>query len=353
MTTQTLPKLETAIETNESASDISVLKTLSMPNGQKSIPTPYVYEIERRSLNSIERQFVTECVGYQDIDGKELPSGAEIFSSIESHPDYYVGSAEENLLSENSFVDLPDDSIITEFGPGDGQKSKLIFEGNGESSGLKYQAIDVSSDFLRMTSNKISSFSNLREAPVTLCDDFFVASHGFERANVGLFLGTTISNFNPEDGLTLLRHLRTSFMKERGVLYLGQDGNHNSETLEYCYDDRSKYTAMFVMNSLIQLRRDCAPDLDLNSFSYKAFFDNHEQVMRMGVLSERDQIINFHGEQIAFMDGEFIQVGQSRKYSADTIHDMAREVGYEVEGVISSPENVNIHKLRVMGGLGR
>ena len=56
-------------------------------------------------------------------------------------------------------------------------------------------------------------------------------------------------------------------------------------------------------------------------------------------------------ESIFHKEGEFIQIGQSRKYARHTIAEMAERAGFTTEYVVSSPQDVNIHRLRVAKGL--
>lgn len=346
MTTALAKQVRTLPETDKSA-----ITSLAKPFGEKSIPTSYVYGIERTVLTPIERAFMENKVGYTHFEGETLASGAEIFSRIEGHDDYYVGSAEEQLLENCGVVRLADGAVITEFGPGDGQKADIILGRNQDRRDVQYQAIDISQDFLDMTADRLQAQQALARPPRTLCDDFFTATHGFDRADVGLFLGTTISNFDPEEGVRLLHHIRRSYMSEDGVLYIGQDGNRNMESLLKCYDDSDKHTAAFVMNSLRQIARDHAPDLGLNDFRYHAFFDTESEAMRMGIISEKLQTQTIAGEEVTFGEGEFIQIGQSRKYARHNITDMAERAGFTTEYVVSSPQDVNIHRLRVVKGL--
>lgn len=346
MTTALAKQVHALPETDKSA-----ITSLAKPFGEKSIPTSYVYGIDKTVLTPIERAFMENTVGYTHFEGEALASGAEIFSRIEGHDDYYVGSAEEQLLEDCGVVRLADGAVITEFGPGDGQKADIILGRNENQRDLRYQAVDVSQDFLEMTARRLQGHRSLGQSPRTLCDDFFTATHGFERADIGLFLGTTISNFDPEEGVRLLHHIRRSYMSEDGVLYIGQDGNRDITSLLKCYDDSDKHTAAFVMNALRQIARDHAPDLDLNNFRYQAFFDEEMEAMRMGIVSETAQIHSIAGETIAFGEGEFIQIGQSRKYARHTIAEMAERAGFTTEYVVSSPQDVNIHRLRVAKGL--
>lgn len=319
----------------------------TQPVGQKFIPTPYVYERAGVALRSEETQYFLDEVGSRDVRNGRILSGADIFSRIEEHADYYVGRAEEGLLSRRELKLLRSGDVVTEFGPGNGRKSLRFLQENGNACGATYQAIDVSEDFLDMAVREVKGAGVQRTR--TCCDDFFTSAHGFTRADVALFFGTTISNFDPPLAISLLRHMRASYLKNDGVLLLGQDGNQDAETLQRCYDDSGKHTATFVMNALRQVRRDHAPEMFLHDFAYKAYFDRDEQTMRMGIVSKANRIVCVDGVAVQFAKDEFIRVGQSRKYPTHAIKAMAAEAGYITRGVVSSPEGMNIHILKPEG----
>lgn len=328
----------------------SLLEGLTQPLGRKSIPTPFIYELETTSLDREERDFFENHVGYRFLEGDTMPSGAALFSRIVTDPDYYVDRAELSLLEREEAIPVRDGDTVTEFGPGDGHKTAHYLNRAPHARGVTYQAVDVSQDFLDMTGEKIRALPQLAQTPRLRCRDFFAQAHDLERANVILFLGTTISNFEPELAVKLLRHIRDACLKDNGVLMIGQDGNQDIGTLQNCYDDRRKHTAAFVMNGLRQLRRDAAPGLNLQGFRYKATFDQTIHVMRMGIESLAAQRVYVGGCPVDLAPGEFIQVGQSRKYPASAITAMAGKAGFVPETIVSSAENVNLHMLRCAGG---
>lgn len=322
-----------------------VLEALAQPTGKKSIPTPYIYDIGTVKLDSCEQQFVAATIGYRPDAGDVMPSGATLFSRIVSDPDYYVDRAERDLIGQN-IIKFPRAAVVTELGPGDGHKTSLIFNQQVAPEEILLQVIDVSGDFLSATISPLQQRINFRHTPRTCEGDFFKAVHSFEKADMVLFLGTTISNFEPHIAEQLFAKIANDYLKPNGVLVLGQDGNQNIETLQYCYNDRRNHTAAFVMNGLRQIKRDLVPDLDLGGFRYHAFFDSEAQVMRMGIRCVKPATHNVGDEIIRFNIGEFIQVGQSRKYPAAAVRAMAQKAGFTPLQTASSPENVNIHFLK-------
>ena len=318
--------------------------SLMQPEGHKSIPTPYVYERPSVELTDQEKAYFINEVGSRlRFQGNVMPSGAALFAEIESHDDYYIGEEESELLSIIPLHSDKKDVVITEFGPGSGRKTfPYVKRHHNLSPNLSYQAIDVSQDFLDMT---MEGYKKLNIPTRSCCGDFLKAVHGFKPADLGLFVGTTIGNFEPEIAINLLRHMRTSFMKPGGLLLLGQDGNQDPTTLQYCYDDRSKITATFVLNALCHLKRDQAPDLCLSNFSYKAYFDPASHTMYMGIVSKVKQTVEIAGIDVEFAADEFIRVGQSYKYPSPLMRIMAAEAGFEPTDVYSSRRGVNIHVL--------
>lgn len=322
-----------------------MLEELLRPAGEKSIPTRLIYELERTALAEDERAYFEEDLGYAFLENGDMPSGATLFSRIVADPDYYVDRAELSILSQDDAPLLHDGQVVTEFGPGDGHKTAFYLENSG-ARGITYQAVDVSQGFLDMTADRLRKGPCLSREPRLCCDDFSAAASRLQPADVLLFLGTTISNFEPSEAAALLHYIHDRCLNENGVLLIGQDGNQDEATLQNCYDDRRKHTAAFVLNGLRQLRREAAPLLNLHNFGYKAQFDAAAHVMRMGIESRIDQTVRLGGNMIVFERGEFIQVGQSYKYPGAIIGRMAQKAGFACEGLTSSREGVNLHKLR-------
>jgi uncharacterized SAM-dependent methyltransferase len=317
---------------------------LLLPAGEKRIDTSFVYEVEEAMLTLEESQYFINRVGSRDIKDRIMPSGAELFARIEQHPDYYVGSSEEKLLSQLPLNLLSNDSIVTELGPGDGKKAQILFSRNHHLTGIRYQAIDTSQDFLDMTGQKLAAYSDI--ALRMHCGDFFTAPKAFDRADTVLFLGTTISNFDRETSEKLLALIKSDYLREGGVLVLGQDSNHDQARLQRCYNDGDKHTATFVLNALRAIKRLSLPSLDLNNFEYHAFFDKAHETMRMGIRVKRDSTIQSEFGPISFEEGELISVGQSRKYSIDSIKQMAKGAGFNSIHTLSAETGVNIHTIR-------
>ncbi|HEY8191506.1 MAG TPA: L-histidine N(alpha)-methyltransferase, partial [Alphaproteobacteria bacterium] len=222
-----------------------------------------------------------------------------------------------------------------------------IFAAQPARNMLRYQAIDVSGDFLAAAGAEVLRVAaGMKIPPLTCRGDFMSAAHGFDPADVVLFLGTTISNFEPEAAALLLARIAADYLKPGGLLVIGQDGNQDAESLSHCYDDRRHHTAAFVMNGLRQIRRDILTNIDLSQFRYRAQFDRESRMMRMGIESKADQAYDIDGQAVDFAAGEFIQVGQSRKYTGDEVREMAAAAGYAVVKSAASPEGVNLHFFR-------
>jgi len=327
----------------------AIIFGLNRPFGEKTIPTAYIYSIGECALDAAEESFFRNDVGYREIENARLVSGASLFARIVADPDYYVDRAEIALIEKHG-LPLAGKRIITELGPGDGHKTALILGRTVPGEDPVYQAIDVSRNFLDETIRKVArTRPRIAGASRTCCGDFFTAAHGFAPADMVLFLGTTISNFEKDKAHELLRTIARVFLKPGGLLVIGQDGNRDMETLQRCYDDGRKHTAAFVMNGLRQIRRDFLPDIELAGFRYRARFDEGRGAMMMGIESLRDQRVRIPGGEISFLRGEFIRAGQSRKYLAADIREMAESEGYTALCAATEPPGVNLHIFRNAG----
>lgn len=341
----------TRVALSNAANAHALLKGLTQEFGQKTIPTSYIYSLPSVILTEEEKAFFKEKVGYKIGLNNSLPSGAGLFAQITHDPDYYVGKVEDQLILRRKADKLFKGAVVTEFGPGDGTKTLHYLNHSKNAEDITYQAIDVSEGFLTMTSALLEGNKKILNRPVTCCADFFKASVPFQKADTVLFLGTTVSNFDPTQTQNLLETIRNKYIKEGGFLLLGQDGNQDKESLNLCYDDRHKNTAAFVMNGLRQIRRDFLPQLDLNAFEYEAHFQERTHTMRMGIRCLKNFSVSSDDfSRISFAEGEFIQVGQSRKYPAGFVGKLLAQAGFKTECVLSSAQNYNLHVAQAIKG---
>lgn len=318
---------------------------LNQSSGHKWISTDYLYSGDILELDSYELDFVRGGLGYTQFEENLLPSGSEIFSRMTRHTDYYLSRAEARLLTGERGPRLKDGDTTTEFGPGDGRKTRAIFAQNSDVHKLMYQAIDTSREFLDITATTLESLPNLRIGQL-LANSFLSPNETLNRADSVFFFGSTISNFNLDEATSLLHHIKTEYLKEGGSLYLGQDGNQDVTSLSRCYDDSDSLIAIFCLGALLRIRRHYMRGLDLRRFSYHFRFNQEDHSAQCGIVSDSDHHALFCGAPIHFKRGEWIRIILSYKHPLSSIRQIATSSGFRLEETISSREGVRVHRLR-------
>ena len=182
--------------------------------------------------------------------------GSALFDAITHLPEYYLTSAETEILRESGWeiVRVLDEPIdFLELGSGSAVKTRLLIgEALRVQGSLRYSPIDISTSALRTSSLA------LVEAYPGLCvrayagDYFDVLASGMlqlQRRTLAMFMGSNIGNYEPADAARVLGLLASALRPGDGLL-LGTDLKKDPATLELAYDDPVGVTAAFNKNVL-------------------------------------------------------------------------------------------------------
>jgi L-histidine Nalpha-methyltransferase len=268
--------------------------------------------------------------------------GSRIFEHITQLPEYYPTRTERSILA--SYCDeiiaaaCPDRSEavrLVELGAGTASKTTLLLDAAARlQTEVLYAPVDVSSDALDVACETIAA--SLPE----VCISPIVANYvthpphleSFDGATLGLYIGSSIGNFTPEEARRILRNLRSQ-LQSGDALLLGVDMVKDEPTLVAAYDDRDGVTAEFNLNMLHRLNRELDADFDPASFRHRVLWNRAHSRMEMHLESTRDQRVRIAPAQldVYFEAGERIHTENSYKFTDATIRTLLRDGGFEFE----------------------
>ena len=268
--------------------------------------------------------------------------GSQIFERITQLPEYYPTRTERNILTSCS------DAIITaacpdklepvrlvELGAGTASKSTILLDSAVRlQSEVLYAPVDVSSAALDIACETIATL--LPE----ICLSPIVANYvthppqleAFNGTTLGLYIGSSIGNFTPEEARTILRNLRGQ-LQTGDALLLGLDMVKDESTLVAAYDDADGVTAEFNLNMLQRLNRELGANFNLARFRHRALWNRAESRIEMHLESTRDQYVHIEAADldVYFAKNERIHTENSYKFTDASIHILLGAAGFEVE----------------------
>jgi L-histidine Nalpha-methyltransferase len=206
--------------------------------------------------------------------------GSALFDAITRLPEYYLTSAEAEILTEWGWqvvrlLDAPVDFF--ELGSGSAVKTRLLIgEALRVQTELCYSPIDISTQALRQSSLAlVESYPGLRVR--AYAGDYFdvLESHAVRlgRKTLAMLMGSNIGNYEPQEQRELLRLLGAALRPGDGLL-LGADLKKDRATLELAYNDPTGVTAAFNRNLLARINRELAGNFDLRNFDHVAHYDD-------------------------------------------------------------------------------
>jgi len=268
--------------------------------------------------------------------------GSRLFERITQLAEYYATRTERSILSR--FCDAiitaacPDESEpvrLVELGAGTASKTAILLDAAVRlRSDVLYAPVDVSSDALQVASDTIAS--SLPEVSVEPIVANYVENppqlESFGGATLGLYIGSSIGNFSPEEARTILRNLRGQ-LEAGDALLLGTDMVKDEPTLLAAYDDRDGVTAEFNLNMLHRLNRELGADFNPARFRHRVLWSPLHSRIEMHLESTHNQVVQLAAAQLDchFVKGERIHTENSYKFTSETIRSLVADAGFDVE----------------------
>ncbi len=262
--------------------------------------------------------------------------GSALFEAITRLPEYYLTSAESEILSEWGWqivrlLDAPVD--LLELGSGSAIKTRIVIgEALRAQTELCYSPIDISTQALRASSLAlVDGYPTLRVR--AYAGDYFdvLESHAvrFERKTLAMFMGSNIGNYEPGEARTLLGLLGAALRPGDGLL-LGADLKKDPATLELAYDDPTGVTAAFNRNVLARINRELGADFDPRNFTHVARYDQARGSVDSFLQARRraEVYVRALDLRVVVGAGEPIHTEFSYKFSDADILELGRAAGF-------------------------
>ena len=268
--------------------------------------------------------------------------GSRIFERITQLPEYYPTRTERGILARCCDAILaaacPDKAValrLVELGAGTASKTTILLDASLKlQSEVLYAPVDVSPDALKVARELIAT--SLPEVDVSPIVANYVTHppqlESFNGTTLGLYLGSSIGNFEREEARTILRNFRGQ-LQSGDALLLGVDMVKDEPTLVAAYDDRDGVTAQFNLNMLHRLNRELDANFDLARFRHRALWNPAQSRIEMHLESTRDQRVRIAAADldVGFAKGERIHTENSYKFTDATIRDLLLDSDFEVE----------------------
>jgi dimethylhistidine N-methyltransferase len=294
----------------------------------KRDPLAGLAEDVRRGLSSKPKRFLPKYF-YDQL-------GSQLFEAICLLPEYYLTRAENEILeryADEIVSSLDGNTTLLEMGSGSASKTRLIIEALlRKQPDLLFMPVDISASALD-SSSRILLQSYPQISVEAYAADYFAGLAELRKTprarTLALFLGSNVSNFDPEEALKFLRALR-QVLREGDALLLGADLKKDKQVLEAAYNDALGVTAAFNLNVLARINRELGGTFDLRAFQHRAFYNEAVGRVEIYIESMRKQtvVISQLEMEVQFGEGEQIHTENSYKYDLSDIAKLADETGF-------------------------
>lgn len=302
---------------------------LTIRNLVKRDPLANLADDVRKGLTAQPKRFLPKYF-YDEL-------GSQLFEAICLLPEYYLTRAENEILqrySDEIVASVEGQKTLVEMGSGSASKTRLVIEALlREQSELLFMPVDISATALESSSRiLLQSYPRLRIEAYAA--DYFAGMAELGKKQRGrtlaLFLGSNISNFDPEDAHRFLKAMR-NVLDKGDALLLGADLKKERHILEAAYNDALGVTSAFNLNVLARINRELGGNFELRAFRHHAFYNEalgRIEIYIESLLNQRVQIAKLDLEA-EFSVGELIHTENSYKYDQAGIEELAAACGFE------------------------
>lgn len=274
-------------------------------------------------------------------------AGSALFEEITRLPEYYLTRAEQTIFdlhAEAILARAGEALTLVELGAGSGEKTRTLIRAVlHRQTRATYIPVDVSRAALEMVSTALRrDFTALEVVPLE--GRYRIALQPLrerpERKLV-LFIGSSIGNFDPAEGVALLKDVRAALGSGDGLL-LGTDLRKDPAVLVPAYDDASGVTARFNLNVLVRINRELGANFAVDQFRHVAEWNDAASRMEMHLesLCEQEVRIDALQMQIRFRAGERIHTENSYKFTQERVDWLLQESGFERVETWSDPQGL-------------
>jgi len=312
--------------TTESKSEANGVRVLNRLDGKYKAGISYDAQL---GLTASQKRI--PCKYFYDARGSGL------FEEICRLPEYYPTRTELSILKTiapgimNGFLHKD----LVELGSGATAKIRILLDAAGRlnRASMRYIPVDISESAIAGACDALPSlYPELQVLGIVA--DF---THQFdaipiERPSMICFLGGTIGNMELEESVAFLRGISQNLKSDDRVM-VGFDMVKERSILETAYNDSQGITADFNKNILGVLNNQLGADFDERYFDHLAYFNKAESRIEMHLVANRDVRVNIRsiGLEMEMKKGETIHTENSRKFTRESIEDMACQAGLAVQ----------------------
>ncbi len=264
--------------------------------------------------------------------------GSALFEAITELPEYYLTRTEFQILQERSSeiaqaVGTP--VSIIELGAGTATKTGTLLRAFARRQmRVRYFPVDISSAALADAKKRIGEQcpdAVVRPVVADFSDGFHFLREISGRKLV-LYLGSSIGNFDWNDGVEMLRRVREQ-LQPGDSLMLGTDMVKSAELLVPAYNDAQGVTEEFSKNVLARLNRELGANFDLDSFRHIVEWVPSRSRMEIFLESVRPQKVTLCLPRLTIQlrNGERIHTENSHKYTLEMVERMLCISGFRLE----------------------
>ena len=268
--------------------------------------------------------------------------GSKIFQKIMSMPEYYLTDSEYEIFETQSDRILSMLSSwnhkhfdLVELGAGDGLKTAVLIKSFLKKGvNFKYVPVDISEEAIRQIETKMNNeFPQLITSAMT--GDYFEVLHDLNYCEtcprLSLFLGSNIGNYTEEESEVFFRKIAEA-VKPGDMILTGFDLIKDPDLILKAYNDPHGYTRDFNLNLLKRINRTLNANFDISKFRHHAVYNPESGEAKSFLVSIEDQqvILGNSETEISFSKWETIHTEMSRKFSLDSIKNLAENTGFKL-----------------------
>ena len=266
--------------------------------------------------------------------------GSELFEAICKLPEYYLTRAETEIITDHAedIAALFEEPVsLLELGSGSAIKTQLIIKALlARQPNLLFATIDISQSALEESALELlQAHKDLEFIGVAAPYEVGLAhlQREITEPRLALWLGSSVGNFRPDEAIPFLRKIASALSGEADRLLIGMDLHKDRQILERAYDDSKGITAAFNLNLLYRINRELGGRFDLTRFVHRATYDENLGRVEMHLVSLVAQTVSIDDLelQIDFAAGETIHTENSHKYRLESIPDLLKAAGFEIE----------------------
>ncbi len=272
--------------------------------------------------------------------------GSRLFQAIMHLPEYYLTRSEFEILEthKQALLDLFSTGDrpfeLVELGAGDGLKTKVLLGYFwNQQARFTYVPVDISESALHnLTADVQQYWPDLPVSPQP--GEYMQALNRLADSprqqnvrRVVLFLGSNIGNFSPADAVGFYRQI-SQYLQPGDLVLTGFDLQKHPAIIHAAYNDSQGLTRAFNLNLLRRINRELDADFDLLTFDHYETYQPETGEARSYLVSRMAQVVTIGalGMTVPFARGEVIYTEMSRKFTRDSINELAEQTGFRSTG---------------------